>query len=82
MKAQNEARANAERMRRWREEQERRKAEEAKKEEKPVELPKIEIEPEEKPAMQWVNFRCLLDVQKARALKAFFEQNNIEYRRV
>lgn len=82
MNAQNEARANAERMRRWREEQERRKAEEAKKEEKPVELPKTEIEPEEKPATAWVSFSVLLDVQKARALKAFFEQNNIEFRRI
>lgn len=95
MKAQNEARANAERMRRWREDQERRKAEEATrrateaekaaKEEKTVNLPNVEIEPpkaEQKPMTAWVNFSVLLDVQKARALKAFFEQNNIEYKRI
>lgn len=82
-RAQQEAKANDERLRRWREEQERRKAQE-----KPVELPKVEIEPEvketkqEKPAMAWVNFSVLLDVQKARALKAFFEANGIEYKRI
>ena len=94
-RAQQEARATAERMRRWREEQERRKAEEAArrateaektaKEAEAVKLPDVEIEPpkaEQKPLMQWVNFSVLLDVQKARALKAFFEANDIEYKRI
>lgn len=94
-RAQQEAKANEERVRRWREEQERRKAEEAArraqeaekapKEEDATKLPEVEIEPpkaEQKPLMTWVNFSVLLDVQKAKALKRFFEENNIEFRRI
>ena len=37
---------------------------------------------EAKPLAQWVNFRCLLTVETAKKLKAFFEANGIEYRKV
>ena len=49
--------------------------------------PEVRTEPkpepvEAKPLAQWVNFRCLLTVETARRLKAFFESNGIEYRKV
>lgn len=45
--------------------------------------PVPEARPEiQKPLAQWVNFRCFLTVETARRLKAFFESNGIEYRKV
>lgn len=45
--------------------------------------PVSEVQPKiQKPLAQWVNFRCLLTVETARRLKAFFESNGIEYRKV
>lgn len=47
-----------------------------------AEIPQPEAQPEARPAEQWVNFRVLLDVEKARKLRAFFEVNGYQYRRV
>lgn len=45
--------------------------------------PVPEVRPEmQKPLAQWVSFRCLLTVETARRLKAFFESNNIEYMKI
>lgn len=90
-RAQQEAKATAEQLRRWQAEREIKEmeaarrateAEKAAKEEKAVNLPNVEIEPPKQPMTAWVNFSVLLDVQKARALKAFFEANDIEYKRI
>ena len=90
-RAQQEAKVTAEQLRRWQAEREIKEmeaarrateAEKAAKEEKAVNLPNVEIEPPKQPMTAWVNFSVLLDVQKARALKAFFEANGIEYKRI
>ena len=47
-----------------------------------AEIPQPEATPEARPAEQWVNFSVLLDVEKARKLKAFFESNGYQFRKI
>lgn len=81
-----EARAKAE-------EEARAKAEAEKNETAEVEEPEIKQEPqqaeepepqqeEKKEAEQWVSFQALLTIESAQKLKAFFDNNNIEFRRI
>lgn len=56
---------------------------EIKPEEQQQELHQPDPEPEEKQeAGQWVAFQALLTVENAHKLKAFFDNNNIEFRRI
>lgn len=47
-----------------------------------VEIPQPAAKPEARPAEQWVNFSVLLDVEKARKLKVFFETNGFQFKRI
>lgn len=72
------AKETEEKMRKWREELEAKKA--AKKQPEP--LPKIEIPPATEKAGQWITFEAYIDIEDARALKAFFQGRGIEFRRI
>lgn len=77
-KAEAEARAQAEAEAAARAQEEAQKQQEAPQEEpQPQEEPKTEA-----PKAQWVKFQALLTVEQAKALKAFFESNNIEFKTV
>lgn len=47
-----------------------------------AEIPQPEARPQARPLEQWVNFSVLLDVEKARKLKAFFETNGFQFKRI
>ena len=47
-----------------------------------AEIPQPAAKPEARPAEQWVNFSVLLDVEKARKLKVFFETNGFQFKRI
>lgn len=76
-KAEAESRVQAEAARAQEEAQKQQEAPQAPQEPQPQEEPKTE-----EPNAQWVKFQALLTVEQAKALKAFFESNNIEFKTV
>lgn len=82
MREAQKAKETEEKIRKWREEMEAKKAAE-KAEPKP--LPKIAIPKVDETATaarQWVNLRCFLTFEDAKALNAFFTERGIQFRRV
>lgn len=79
MREAQKAKEAEEKIRKWREELEAKKAAEKP---EPEPLPKIPIPETEPQSGQWVNFRCFLTLEDARALKAFFQERGIQFRRV
>lgn len=76
--AEERAKAEAEAAARAQEEaQKQQEAPQAQEEPQPQEEPKTEA-----PKAQWVKFQALLTVEQAKALKAFFEENKIEFKTV
>lgn len=76
-KAEAEARAQEEAARAQEEAQKQQEAPQEEPQPQPQEEPKAEA-----PKAQWVKFQALLTVEQAKALKAFFEGNNIEFKTV
>lgn len=48
----------------------------------PEPLPKIEAPKEPAPTDRWISFRVLVDLEKAKALRRFFDENNIRFERI
>ena len=70
----------AEKKKAWEEEQAKRKAEAER--EKQTEKNAVNTAPEEQPAKQWIAFRCLLSSDDAKALRNFFLERGIEYKKI
>lgn len=79
--ALNEGRRLADIQKRKQEQEAQAKAEAIKEEPKPAEPPENFMnKPVDDSPAKWVNFSALLTVEQAKALKAFFDNNNIEFK--